>query len=262
MPSFVSADNVELAYYEWGGRTSRPVILHHGFITNADIAWKQQGLVDALANAGHWVVAIDARGHGNSGKPHEADRYGEAKMALDVTGLLDVLAVTEADFAGYSMGAVVGLILAASEPRIRRLVAAGVGAAVAELGGPDTAARVEAYRGLAAALRAEDPSTIEGHNARAFRRFADFVGGDRLAFAAQAEAMHVAPIALAQITSPTLVIAGDQDLLSARPEELAAAIPGSDVLVLPGDHLTIPSSPSFIDAVIKFLGEPSADNPA
>ena len=262
MPSFVSADNLELAYYEWGGRTSRPVVLHHGFVTNADIAWKQQGVVDALVNAGHWVVAIDARGHGNSGKPHEAERYGEAKMALDAAGLLDVLAVSEADFAGYSMGAVVGLILATREPRIRRLVAAGVGANVAELGGTDTAARVAAYRGLAAGLRADDPSTIESNNARAFRRFADFVGGDRLALAAQAEAMHVAPIALAEITSPTLVIAGDKDLLSPRPEALAAAIPGADVLVLPGDHLTIPSSPAFIGAVVEFLGEPSDDGAA
>jgi pimeloyl-ACP methyl ester carboxylesterase len=234
------------------------VVLHHGFITNADIGWKRLGVVDALVNAGYWVVAIDARGHGNSGKPHEVAHYGETKMARDAADLLDVLAVPEADFVGYSMGAMVGLILATTgESRISRLIAADVGAAVAELGGAGTAARTEAHRVLAAALRTEDPSTIEGHNARAFRAFADYVGGDRLALAAQAEAMHVAAIALDRITVPTLVVAGDQDLLSARPEALAAAIPGAGVLVLPGDHLTTPGSPAFIDAVIEFLGEPS-----
>jgi pimeloyl-ACP methyl ester carboxylesterase len=256
MPSFVSLDDIEIAYYEWGTRTDRPVVLHHGFISNAYFGWKRRGLVDALVEAGHWVVALDARGHGESGKPHDPALYGEEKMAADLAGLLDVLEVPEADLVGYSMGAVVDLILATHDPRVHRIVTGGVGAVVAELGGADTPARIEGGKALAAALRTEDPSTIEGITSAAFRAFADRVGGDRLALAAQAEAMHVAAIPLERITAPTLVIAGDADVLAARSEVLAAAIPGANSLILPGDHLTTPVSPPFAAAIIEFFAKP------
>ncbi|AIJ22927.1 hypothetical protein [Amycolatopsis methanolica] len=36
------------------------------------------------------MATIDARGHGESGKPHDPAYYGEARMAQDVSTLLDV----------------------------------------------------------------------------------------------------------------------------------------------------------------------------
>lgn len=252
MPSFQAADGTEIAYAQWGSLSgTRPVVLHHGFISNFQHGWVQRGVVAALTGAGHAVVAIDARGHGLSGKPHDPRRYGEDQMARDLSQLLDVLAVGEIDLVGYSMGAIVSLIAATREPRVRRLVTGGVGAAVAELGGADT--RAIPRQALVAALRADDPATVTDPRAAAFRMYADLVGGDRLALAAQAEAMHTAPIPLDRITAPTLVIAGDHDDLAARPEVLAAAIPGAEVLVLPGDHLSVPASQPFAAALTGFL---------
>jgi pimeloyl-ACP methyl ester carboxylesterase len=255
MPSFLSVDDVEIAYYEWGARTDCPVVLQHGFVVNSYICWKRTGTVDALVDAGHWVVAVDARGHGSSGKPHDPSRYGEGQMANDLARLLDVLGAPRADLAGYSMGAVACLILATRDPRIRRMVVAGVGTAIAQLGGPNAAARTQGAQALAAALLAEDASSIEGLTSAAFRALADRLGGDRHALAAQAAAMHNAAIPLGQITAPTLVIGGDADLFASGADDLAEAIPGATALVLSGDHLTVPASPAFMAAIVKFLDQ-------
>src|SRR5512138_3733492 len=138
MNRFVSTDGVHLSYYEWGTPNgSRPVVLHHGFAVDARSNWVVPGVVDALVDAGHHVVGIDARGHGASEKPHDPAVYGENIMARDLSILLDVLEYTEVDLIGYSMGGVVAAITATRDARIRRLILSGVGSSVAELGGVD-----------------------------------------------------------------------------------------------------------------------------
>ena len=53
----------------------------------------------------------------------------------------------------------------------------------------------------------------------------DFPCPDRAALAAHLGALHNRPFAFAQITAPTLVIAGEDDTLSPEPEKLAEALP-------------------------------------
>ena len=85
------------------------------------------------------------------------------------------------------------------------------------------------------------------------RAFADMIGGDRRALAAQAQVVHAEPIALDRITVPTLVIAGDADPLATRPEVLADAIAGSRLEVVSGDHTGALGDPRFIVSLIEFL---------
>ncbi|MDA8371579.1 MAG: alpha/beta hydrolase [Nocardiopsaceae bacterium] len=252
MDTFTASDGVEIAYYQWGHGSDRPlVVLHHGFIANADANWVAPGIVDALLAAGRRVAAVDARGHGASGKPHDRAKYGEARMAQDLSMLLDILGEPQVDLVGYSMGAVVSLILAAKDTRIRRLVVGGVGAAAVEIGGVDR--RVLNGPSVLEALTADDPADITDQGAAAFRVFADAVGGDRFALAAQAASMHRAPIALEAITAPALVLAGDGDELATRPEVLAGAIPGGSLRVVSGDHLGAVRDPDFAKAITEFL---------
>src|ERR1035438_9843763 len=115
----------------WGAAGALPpVFLHHGFIANADINWVRPGIVAALTNAGRQVVALDARGHGSSDKPHDPSYYGEEKMARDLRQLFDSIGAVRVDLVGYSMGAIVSLIAASQDERIRRLVVGGVGSGV------------------------------------------------------------------------------------------------------------------------------------
>jgi pimeloyl-ACP methyl ester carboxylesterase len=251
MTTFRSGDGVEIYYEVWESESALPpVLLHHGFIADGRTNWVLPGVVAALTGAGRRVVAIDARGHGRSGKPHDPSLYGESRMADDVVALLDLLGVTEVDLVGYSMGAIVTLLTAVRDARVRRLVIGGVGACVVEVGGLDT--RVIGGEPLLHALRTDDPATI-APAAAGFRAFVDAVGGDRLALAAQATAVHAAPIPLETIKVPTLVIAGESDPLAVRPEVLAAAIPGAALRVVPGDHLSAVRDPAFIPALAGFL---------
>jgi pimeloyl-ACP methyl ester carboxylesterase len=250
--SFRSFDGVAITYYEWGGPSPLPpVVLHHGFAVSASVNWVIPGVVDALVAAGRRVVALDARGHGASGKPHDPASYGEAAMARDLSGLFDVLGATVIHLAGYSMGAIVSLLAASRDRRIARLVVGGIGSSVAEIGGVDT--RVVPREAIAAALLADDPASISDPRAAAFRSLADMIGADRQALAAQAAAAHVSGIPLADITAPTLVLAGAADPIATDPDVLADAIPGGRVMVIPGDHFTAVTDPQFAPAIVSFL---------
>jgi len=249
---FETSDGVGIAYRVWGSRAgARVVALQHGFTANAIVNWEMPGIVGALTASGLTVVAPDARGHGDSDAPHEPERYGEARMALDLRELFDHLALAEVDLVGYSMGAVTALIAASTDARVSRLVVGGVGEAVVDLGGVDT--RALAPGALIAVLEsdASDPDLSPG--LASFLALADATGADRRALAAQLQAFHREPIALASIAAPTLVLAGNADPLAKNPGRLAAAIPGAVCETFDGDHFSVVSNPGFVAALSSFL---------
>src|SRR5262245_47229765 len=75
-----ASDGVKIHYIELAG-TGSPLILIHGYTANAEGKWIKSGIAQALA-AKHRVVALDARGHGQSDKPHDPTKYGP-RMAQD-----------------------------------------------------------------------------------------------------------------------------------------------------------------------------------
>jgi pimeloyl-ACP methyl ester carboxylesterase len=256
MKQFTSFDGLSIAYQEWepesGAETTLPpVVLHHGFIADANLNWVLPGVVAALVGAGRRVLALDARGHGASEKPHDSRFYGEEKMVRDLRQLFDLTGADRVDLAGYSMGGVVSLLTAGEDPRVRRLVAGGVGAMVIEAagGGGERGAR----EGIAAALETAQPESISNPVAARFRTFVDRVGGDRAALAAHARVARMSGVEPARITAPTLIIAGTEDPLAVDVEVLAAAIPGASLLLLAGDHLGVVSNPEFAPAIVEFF---------
>jgi pimeloyl-ACP methyl ester carboxylesterase len=246
-------DGTGIAYRVWGDPGAPvPVVLQHGFIADTFLNWVPNGVVAALVANGRTVVGVDARGHGRSDKPHDPARYGEARMSRDLRGVVDDLGATAYDLVGYSMGAIVALIAASEDRRVRRLVVGGVGAGVVELGGVDT--RHLDRRVLADALEADDPTTVTSSEpVLGFVRFAEAVAGDKLAYAAQARAVHSTPIALDAITADALVLVGDADPLAVRPGLLAEALRGR-LEVLSGDHLGVLGDPRFVPTLARFVG--------
>lgn len=76
----------------------------------------------------HRVISIDLRGHGRS--PVPPGPYTMGDLAGDVSAVLDRLGIERASICGLSLGAMVGVTLAAMTPeRIDRLIAACVVAA-------------------------------------------------------------------------------------------------------------------------------------
>jgi pimeloyl-ACP methyl ester carboxylesterase len=254
MKSFRTWDDLEIVYQEWGEVQTGglpTVVLHHGFVANADANWLATGVVGALTSAGRKVIAPDARGHGNSEKPHDPDRYGEQRMARDLAVLVDTIEADEIDLVGYSMGAIVSLLFASSDERVRRLVIGGVGSGVIECGGVDR--RVVSNDAIIEALSAEDTSKLEVPQALAFRQLADALGSDREALAAQAVSVYRGEIALGRITAPTLLLAGDTDPLAIRPQVLADAIPGARLELLSGNHIEALGDERFKQSIVDFL---------
>jgi len=248
-------DGTEIAYHRWepdpGVRAHPvPVVLQHGFTANTMVDWADRGTVSALIALGRTVVGVDARGHGQSQKSPDTRRYGEKRMARDLRAVIDLLGSPEVDLVGYSMGAIISLLVAAEEPKVRKLVVGGVGAGVVELGGVDT--RVLPNDVLAEALLAEAPESLPPEVA-GMRAFAETVGADLPSLAAQARAVHTGGVELARISARTLVIAGDQDPLAAQPEVLADAIPDARLVLVAGDHSIVGSSLDFRTAVADFL---------
>ena len=246
MPTFTAPDGLELAYDVDG--EGPPVVLHHGFAADVDANWVRPGIVDALVRSGRTVVALDARGHGRSAKPHDPDAYRGAVMARDVSALLDRLGMGAVDVVGYSMGGLVTSLLLADEPRVRSAVLGGVGARLILRTGPAMPAAA-----IAAALEAEDPTTITGAVPRAFRAFADSTGADRLALAAIQRAGLAPAPDLSHVRVPVLVIAGDRDDLVGDPSVLASAIPGARCTTVSGDHLSAVYDPRFAAELVAFL---------
>jgi pimeloyl-ACP methyl ester carboxylesterase len=253
MESFASFDGTRIAYERWGPAAGLgPVVLLHGFAVHTRLNWEATGVMEYLVEAGHHVIGVDARGHGQSDKPHDPARYGEDIMAADVSSLLDALDLPMVDVVGYSMGAIVSLLVAVRDARVRSLVVGGVGASVVELGGLDTTAVPKEE--VAAVLLADDPATVAGNVAAGFRSLADLVDADRVALAAAATAARTGLLPLGAITAQTLVLAGSEDTLARRPEVLAAAIPAATLELVPGDHLAAVADPAFARALVSFLG--------
>ena len=252
MRSFTTWDGIAIAYQEWGEQASLPpVVLHHGFVADANANWVVPGLVPALVAAGRHVVAPDARGHGRSEKPHDPRFYGEQRMARDLATLLEVIGAGQIDLVGYSMGAVVALIFASDDQRVRRLVVGGVGSGVIECGGVDR--RAVSNESIIEALSAADPAALGESGAGAFRALADALGADRGALVAQARSVFRGEIALDRISAPTLVLAGEADPLAVRPQVLADAIPDARLQVLSGDHAGAVLDARFSRSIVEFL---------
>jgi pimeloyl-ACP methyl ester carboxylesterase len=252
MPMFTTFDGHSIAYTEAGSPEGPPVLLHHGFAADTVTNWTRPGIIKVLAQTGRRVVALDARGHGQSDKPHDPVAYDGNAMTKDVQALLDHLSMEAVDLVGYSMGSFVSASLVPIEPRVRSLVLGGVGSGL--LGTADSM-RLSA---VADGLEADDPSTITNPAARAFRAFADATGADRLALAAVQRAPRRHDRSrIGEIKVPTLVLVGDRDTLVGPPGPLVDAIPNARLVVVSGDHLSAVADPAFAAAIVQFLADVS-----
>jgi pimeloyl-ACP methyl ester carboxylesterase len=248
---FRTSDGIRIAWYELGeGTGDPPLVLQHGFTAHSRHEWIDSGIAARLAPLDRRMIAVDARGHGQSDKPHDSAFYGETRMAEDVVELLASLGIGSYDMAGYSMGGLVAAMVAMRDSRLRRVVIGGVGEAVVLTGGVDT--RALDARTLAAALRTDRPETLTGMVA-AFRAGAEQRHNDLLALAAQCDTIAPRQLPLHRIAAPALVLAGDADPLAVHPERLAAAIPEAQLQLVPGDHSGARLTPEFSAVLLRFL---------
>jgi pimeloyl-ACP methyl ester carboxylesterase len=102
--SWTGATGLSLVGEEWAGDRTLVVLQHGGGQTRH--AWKGTG--DALAAAGHHVVAFDARGHGDSDWTPDGD-YSHTAMARDLAAVLAAVDKGRPVLVGASMGGLTSL---------------------------------------------------------------------------------------------------------------------------------------------------------
>jgi pimeloyl-ACP methyl ester carboxylesterase len=233
-------------HYEVVG-DGRPIVLVHGFTQSFDTNWREIGWVDHLLARDRRVIGLDCRGHGRSGKPHDASAYAGNTMADDVLTVMDVLGVEQAELVGYSMGGWIALNLLARFPHRFLCVAAG-GSGVR----PFRQAEV-----MIEALEADDPRATHDAAARRFRTFIDSnPDNDRKALAAVQRAERAAADAalLAQVQVASLLFVGAEDPTFDAVRQAAQLSPASSFVVLSGEtHFTALAARSCTDAVNEFL---------
>jgi 3-oxoadipate enol-lactonase len=218
------------------------------------------------------VIAFDNRGVGRTETPDKP--YSVKMMADDAIGLMDVLGIDTAHILGLSMGGFIAQELAIKHPeRVKSLILA-------------TTASAGDYRLVAHVTSAWAAAKTEGVSPKTFYSlmfpwiFTDkfFENSEMVqmaldtmaaspylppahAFARQVTACieHNARDRLSQITAPTLVLVGREDILLPvkLSEELAAGIPKAKLVVLEGGghgfNAEIPDK--FNKAVLEFLAQ-------
>ena len=263
--SFLS-DGVKIAYVEAG--KGEPVILIHGFTASAAMNWVAPGVFDALAKDYH-VIALDNRGHGRSGKPHDPDAYG-VTMVEDVVRLMDHLGIEKAHLVGYSMGGFMSNKFLAEHPD--RVITVTLGGAGWSKENDETmtlldelATSLDEGKGLTPLIKRLTPEGQPQPSEEQIKAMNSLVMlmNDPKALAAVARGMKGLAVEEAQIKAnkaPVLALIGEIDPLKVGVDELEKVMPNLQVVVIEkADHMTAFSDPKFIETLTKFLGDHSSD---
>ncbi len=267
-------DSIELAYERLGDRAGPPVLLVMGLGMQM-LGWPDD-FCAALAGNGLQVIRFDNRDVGLSTHLHHAPRpdvmaafsgdtssasYRLSQMASDAVGLLDALAIDRAHVVGASMGGMIAQVIAIEHPdRVRSLTSimsttgnGDVGQpterGISALMTPPPSSRQEAMdRAVSIAQTIGSPgfeldqAEVRERAARSYDRAndPDGVGRQLLAILASADRTQ----ALRSLRVPTLVLHGGADPLvdASGGYATAEAIPGAELLVLPGMGHDLPSA--------------------
>lgn len=90
-----------------------PVLLLHGF---PDIGYTWRHQMNAIAGAGHHVIAPDQRGYGWSDAPEPIEAYNIFELVGDAIGLLDAEGIDRCLLVGHDWGAIVAWHVALMRP--------------------------------------------------------------------------------------------------------------------------------------------------
>jgi len=241
---FTSADGQRLAFRETG--SGRPVILIHGFFSNAWTNWLRWGHAQKVAKRGFRVIMPDLRAHGDSAAPHDPAAYPPDILAEDGQALIDHLGLTDFDLGGYSLGARTVVRMHAKGVRPGKLIVAGMGLS----GLTDLAGRADHFRHVLTNL-GKHPRSSNEFMAEAFLTT---TGGDPEALLLiLATFTNTAEADIRAIDAPTLILAGEEDDDNGSHEDLAALIPNATLREVPGGHMSCIVKPEFGEAIAGFL---------
>jgi pimeloyl-ACP methyl ester carboxylesterase len=242
-----------------------PLLYVGGWLSHLELSWElpeERAFLERLGR-GRRLVRYDREGNGLSDPA-----VGAPSLARELEQLAAVaapLGPEPIDVVGASLGALVAVAWAASRPAaVRRLVLYGGWATGSEIAPPavrdHVLGLVAAHWGLGADVLTEvfapDAPAASRAGFGRYQRAASSADTAR-GLLALSYALDVRAF-LPRVSAPTLVVhrAGDRAAPLAQAEALAAGIPGSELVVLPGrSHLPwAGDTHALVTAIRRFLG--------
>ena len=257
-PVQAKINGITLAYNDQG--TGLPIVFLHAFPLNSTM-WAEQ--VKALSSQFR-AITIDLRGHGESDAP--LWHYTLDQAADDVIGLLDHLSIRQAVFVGLSMGGYVlfalyrkyadrvqGLVLA--DTRAQADTAEGKEARfqmaqIAYKNGPSAIADIMLPKLLSPATIQARPELVRRVRTMIEGTQVSGIAGDLMALAERPDSIAL----LNQITCPTQIVVGEQDLATPPSDAklMADRIPDARLTIIPGAaHLSNMEQPGLFNETIR-----------
>jgi pimeloyl-ACP methyl ester carboxylesterase len=253
MPHLTTDDGIKLYYEEVGSGV--PIVFVHEFagdVRSYELQMRHFG-------QRYRCIAYNARGYPPSDVPADGEKYSQARARDDIRAVLDALKVDKAHIVGLSMGGFAALHFGLRYPdRARSLVVAGCGYGAA----PDKRAQFAAEAEAAAAqfeqqtmakaaeAYALGPTRVQFQNKdpRGWREFAvqlaehSTEGSARTMRGVQARRPSLFDLVdqMATMTTPTLIMTGDEDWPCLEPAILMKrSIPSAALVVMPNAGHTI-----------------------
>lgn len=232
-------------WVEQRGDGAETVLLLHGGMSNSDALLDGIG---AILGATRRIVAFDRRGHGHTADTADAFHYDT--MATETIGVLEQVVGGPAHLVGWSDGGIVGLLVAMRRPDlVDRLVVIGANFHYDGIHPLDFDPESE----LAVAM-------MEGYGERSPdgpEHFTD-VAAKFMTMATTEPSLTTGDLAV--IAAPTLVMAGDDDLI--RLDHTCAlyeALSIGQLAIVPGTSHALPiERPELVAALIAtFLDGPA-----
>jgi pimeloyl-ACP methyl ester carboxylesterase len=245
---FVTEDGINIAVQEMGatGLSARPVILIHGFFSDAETNWIKYGHAALLASAGYRVIMPDLRAHGKSDKPHDPQFYTKDVLIDDQFALIEDLGLSDYDLAGYSLGGrtVARMLVRGAKPR--RAIVAGMGLE----GLLHPSERAKHFRHILTNLGNHE----RGSAAWMAEAFLKTTGGDPKALLGILDTfVDTQETDLAAIPVPVGIICGADDQDNGSAQALAALLPQSELITVPGNHMSAVAKPELGAAILAYL---------
>lgn len=266
-PKYAHLLDRTVRYHDAG--EGRALILIHAFPLSADQWLPQVHRVPP----GWRLIAPDVRGFRGIGQAYQDVGLESATMAshaADVLSLMGHLDIDRAVVGGLSMGGYISLAVAkVASRRLDGLVLADTKApadneagrtardamiALVTAKGPEAVADMMLPKLLGETSHRDQPDLADAVRTLILRNTPEAIASAVRAMKLREDATEWMPA----VTCPTLVVCGAEDILTppAESEAMAAAVPGAELVILPGaGHLSNLESPmAFTAALARFLG--------
>jgi len=183
------------------------------------------------------VMAIDTRGHGKS--PRGDRPFTIRQFAEDLLDFMNQHAIEKAHILGFSDGGNIAMVFALAHPeRVERLILNG-----ANLDASGVKRKIQI------------PIEIGYRVARLFAGISSKAKKNAEMLGLMVNDPNVKPEELSRIQCPTLVVAGDKDMIKDQHTRLIAqSIPGAELSIILGNHFVANQHPeAFNEVVLRFL---------